>query len=200
MKKLKAILPLLFMAGVAVAQVAEKAEDISPLLIGEKLPEVKLRNLDNKEVNLSSLLKQKPTVIAVYRGGWCPFCTAQLSALGQVQDDIKKLGFQLIAISPDEAVDLARTKGREKFEYQLLSDSNAEFITKAGLAFKAPAMVKGFVLSQGQKGKAPKVLPVPTVFIVNKKGEILFEYINPNYKQRISPELLLAVLKKIEKK
>jgi hypothetical protein len=42
--------------------------------------------------------------------------------------------------------------------------------------------------AQGNKG----VLPVPSVFVTNKQGEILFEYINPNYKTRISGSLLLA--------
>ena len=198
MKKLKAFLPLLFLGSIGMAQVVDKAEDISPLLIGEKLPEAHLINLDNEPVELSNLLKEKPTVIAIYRGGLCQFCTLQLAGLKEIQEEIADLGFQLIAISPDEAVDLARTKGREEFEYQLLSDPNADFIKNIGIAFKAPEMLEGFALSQGQKGKITKVLPVPTVLIVNKEGEILFEYISPNYKQRISSEMLLAVLKVIK--
>ncbi|MBV7441686.1 peroxiredoxin family protein [Weeksellaceae bacterium TAE3-ERU29] len=199
MKKLRAFLPLLFLGSIVMAQVADKAEDISPLLIGEKLPEAHLVNLDNEQVKLSELLKEKPTIIAIYRGGWCPFCTQQLSGLAEIQEEIADLGFQLIAISPDEVVDLARIKGKEKFDYQLLSDSNAEFIKNLGIAFKAPEMLEGFALSQGQKGKITKVLPVPTVLVVNKEGDILFEYISPNYRQRISPEMLLAVLKTVEK-
>jgi hypothetical protein len=41
-------------------------------------------------------------------------------------------------------------------------------------------------------------MPVPTIIIVDKKGVIQFEYINPNYKERISGEMLLSVLKTIK--
>jgi len=59
-------------------------------------------------------------------------------------------------------------------------------------------MLKGFIATKGQKGEPSEIMPVPTVMIVNEKGKILFEYLNPNYKERISGEMLLAVLKTIK--
>lgn len=59
-------------------------------------------------------------------------------------------------------------------------------------------MLKGYIATKGQKGKTSDVMPVPTVMIINKEGVIQFEYINPNYKERISGEMLLAVLKTIK--
>ena len=41
---------------------------------------------------------------------------------------------------------------------------------------------------------AADVLPVPTVMVVNTDGLILYEYINPNYKTRLSEAMLLSVL------
>jgi hypothetical protein len=40
-------------------------------------------------------------------------------------------------------------------------------------------------------------LPVPSVFITDPGGLILFEYINPNYKTRMSARLLIAVLQNL---
>jgi len=37
------------------------------------------------------------------------------------------------------------------------------------------------------------LLPVPSVFILDKTGIIHFEYINPDFKQRLSPEKLKSV-------
>ncbi|WP_426330139.1 hypothetical protein [Pedobacter sp. R-06] len=37
-----------------------------------------------------------------------------------------------------------------------------------------------------------RLLPVPSVFILDKKGKILFEYINPDITQRLSAPLLKA--------
>jgi len=59
-------------------------------------------------------------------------------------------------------------------------------------------MLKGYITTKGQKGETSSVMPVPTIIIVDKKGVIQFEYINPNYKERISGEMLLSVLKTIK--
>lgn len=65
-----------------------------------------------------------------------------------------------------------------------------------GIAFTASLKSKTNI-SLKTKGKTTDFLPVPAVFVVNTEGEILFEYISPNYKQRLSPELLLAVLENL---
>jgi hypothetical protein len=44
------------------------------------------------------------------------------------------------------------------------------------------------------------IIPVPTVMIVNQDRVIQFEYINPNYKERLNSEMLLAVLKTLKNK
>ncbi|MFN3298896.1 MAG: hypothetical protein ACK41Z_01755 [Sediminibacterium sp.] len=59
-------------------------------------------------------------------------------------------------------------------------------------------MLKGYIAAKGQKGETSEIMPVPTVMILNTKGKILFEYINPDYKERISSEMLLAVLKTVK--
>jgi hypothetical protein len=43
-------------------------------------------------------------------------------------------------------------------------------------------------------------LPAPAVFIVSGKGQILFQYVNPDYKVRLHPEILLAAAKAFAKK
>jgi peroxiredoxin len=183
---------------VSYSQIAEKAEDISPLLVGETLPNEQLVNLKKESVALFSVLKEKPTVLVFYRGGWCPYCNAQLSALAASEDKILKLGYQIVAISPEDYQNLQPTMTNDKIKYQVYSDPKGNLIQKAGLAFKTPAPAKAYIASK-TKGEISEVLPVPTVMIVNTKGEILFEYINPDYKKRLTPELLLAALSSIEK-
>jgi len=52
--------------------------------------------------------------------------------------------------------------------------------------------------TKGQKGQTSEIMPVPTVMILDEKGKILGGYHNPNYKERISGEMLLAVLKTLK--
>ncbi len=181
-----------------LAQVPERAEDISPLLIGEKLPNTNLRDAQGKTILLSEVLKIKPTVLVFYRGGWCPYCNLQLSGLVEIEEDILALGYQIVAISPDDFKNLQTTVEKDSIKYKLLSDPNGKFIQEIGIAFKTPTMLKGFIATKGQKGETSDLMPVPTVMIVDKEGVLQFEYINPNYKERISGEMLLAVLKTIK--
>lgn len=200
-KAIKLFLALLCVAFTTTvdAQVPQKAEDISPLLVGELIPSAKLVDIDGEQVVLNEVTKTKPSVLVFYRGGWCPFCNAQLSGLAKIEDEIVNLGFQILAISPDDYRNLQSTEEQNSNKYTLLSDPNGEFIQQIGIAFETPTMIKGYVATKGQKGKVSDVIPAPAVLIVDEEGKILFEYINPNFKERLSENMLLAVLKELKK-
>lgn len=178
--------------------IPEDARDIQPLLIGEKLPSSTFKTVDGQDVQLKIILEKKPTVLFFYRGGWCPYCNTQLLNIGGIEQQIVDLGYQAVAISPDDYTNLKNTTSNSKVKNTLLlSDPEGEFLKKIGLAFKTPYMVKEFAISKGTKGEVSEVIPVPSAMIINQKQEIVFEYINPNYKKRIKAEMLLAILKTI---
>lgn len=197
---LKSVLGILcfWCSSSVLAQVPKNAEDICPLLMGESIPKATLQDSEGKQIELGKLLSNKPTVLVFYRGGWCPYCNVQLSGLVKIEKDILDLGYQIIAISPDDYRNLQTTESKDSIKYTLLSDPDTKFIQQMGIGFKTPLMLKGFIATKGQKGETSEIMPVPTVMIVDEKGKILFEYINPNYKERISGEILLAVLKTIK--
>ena len=55
-----------------------------------------------KEVELKDYLGQRKAIVVFYRGAWCPYCTRQLSALGQIKPILDSLHVELIAISADD--------------------------------------------------------------------------------------------------
>lgn len=176
------------------AQLPEKAEDISPLLPGEKIPDVTVKASDGNDHRVMEIFSQKPTVILFYRGGWCPYCNSHLAEIQEIETEILKLGYQIIGVSPDSPENLKVTDEKIKLNYSLYSDGDGKFSKAMGIAFKAPerSSERLFEYSNGQnKG----YLPVPSVFLVDTSGTIEFEYINPEYKTRLSPQLLLSVLK-----
>ena len=197
MKKLLFI-SLIFIGCTNHLSIPLEAEDISPILIGEKLPNANFQNAEGEYVQLKALLGEKPTVLVFYRGGWCPYCNVQLSGLVEIEEDVLKLGYQIVAISPDDYKNLQSTIENNSTKYTLLSDPNGKFIKEIGIAFKTSSSLKEYITGKGQKGETSPVMPAPTVMIVDKKGVIKFEYINPNYKERISGEMLLSVLKTIK--
>jgi len=205
MKKLFVFL-LLFWSSLSFAQtesVPNAAKDICPILVGEKIPAGSLQNANGESLNIRKLIKQQRTVLVFYRGNWCPYCNLQLSGLQEIEQEIHDLGFQVLAISADRPEKLKESAEENEFRYQLLSDSKMEYARKLGIAFQldnsAQVRLRAFgVKLDEQSGEKHYQLPAPAVFVLNKKGEIQFSYINPNFKVRLSPEILLAVLKATE--
>lgn len=192
---------LLFASAFIVAQFSfaqielpKEATDIAPLLIGEKVPNTSLKTIDGKSVSFFETLDKKKTILVFYRGGWCPYCNQHLSALAEAEPELIKLGYKIIAISPDSVKSLQETKSKDKVNYTLLSDSESVFSKAFGIAFEAPKNYEKYLL-KGSDNVNSSIIPVPSVFILDKEGTILFEYIAPDYKHRLSNELLMAVAK-----
>lgn len=198
---MKKALFILFAAASTVANaqnaVAKTATDIAPLLIGEKIPNSTLKSSANAAVSLSELISTKKTVLVFYRGGWCPYCNLHLAALAEAEKQILDLGYQIVAVSPDSPENLKTTAEKDKIKYTLLSDADGALIKEFGIAFEAPENYKS-VINVHSNGMNTSFLPVPSVFVVNTNGDILFEYVSPDFKQRISAELLVSVLKTLK--
>ena len=89
---------------------------------------------------------------------------------------------------------------KEKLTYTLLSDSKMEAAQALGIAFKVDDATLDRYEEYGidlerASGEKHHLLPVPSVFIVGTDGTISFEHVNPNYKVRLHPDLLLAAAK-----
>ena len=189
MKKIVTLL-LLSLTMNSFAQIADAPENISPLLIGEKIPNIVLHDSYGVEIAANKIFNKK-TVLVVYRGGWCPYCNSQLADMQEIENQIIELGYQVVAVSPDAPSFLKQTEDKKELKYQLYSDSEGKFAQALGIAFKRE---KG-KLDKYSEGKNPGFLPVPSVYVLNEKQEIEFLYINPNYSKRLEGNVILAVLK-----
>jgi peroxiredoxin len=179
------------------SQVPTAAEDISPLLISEKIPDVELFDLEDNPISTSKIWAKKKTVLLFYRGGWCPYCTSHLSAVGEVEDQIEALGYQIIGVSPDAPGNNRKVLEEMDSKYQLYTDKGGELMKTIGIAFQAPDRYAD-MLSNASDGTNSNLLPVPSIFVVSEEGTIIFEYISPDYKERMEEDLLIAVLKSLK--
>lgn len=117
--------------------------------------------------------------------------------MAEAEKQILDLGYQIIAISPDSPENIKITKEKDKVKYTLLSDSKGELIKAVGIAFEAPENYKS-IINVHSNGANSNFLPVPSVFVVDTNSGILFEYVSPDFKHRISAELLVSVLKNLK--
>jgi peroxiredoxin len=128
------------------------------------------------------------------------YCNTQLGQLVQVRQQIKDLGFQIIGISPDKPEKLTESIDKHKMGYTLLSDSTMEAAKAFGIAFKLDDATLAKYAEYGidlddATGQTHHLLPVPSIFIVDTKGLIKFQYVNPDYKARLDSDVLLAAVK-----
>lgn len=175
-----------------VAGVPLMPQDVSPLLVGENIPMATLPDVDGQSVNLNQLVARKPTILVFYRGGWCPYCSKQLSGLQEIEEDLMQLGYQLIAVSTDSPENLRQTEEKQALTYTLLSDADLALSKQFGIAYKSPKNYDKFLPETSGGKNVDKLLPVPSVFFINREGNIRFEYINPDISQRLSAALLKA--------
>lgn len=172
-------------------------EQIRPILVGTQAPDVQLATQEGKTVSLSAFWAKKPSVLIFYRGGWCPYCNTQLGQLRKAEGELKKLGYQVLAISPDRPQKLSETIEKQKPGYTLLSDSAMKASLAFGIAFKVDdATIDKYkeyhIDLEESSGEKHHLLPVPAVFIIDRKGIVQFQYVNPDYKTRLHPDLLVA--------
>lgn len=176
---------------------AASADQVSPLLISSQIPDVSVKDIDGNDVNLRAAVSEQPSILIFYRGGWCPYCSRHLADLQKIEDELYEIGYQIFAISPDRPDKLKATIQENKLDYTLLSDSPMTATKAFGLAFKVEQETVDRYKSIGidlesDSGYDHHLLPAPAVYILNTEGIVKFNYVNPNYKERINGDVLLT--------
>ncbi|MDR9417967.1 peroxiredoxin-like family protein [Gracilimonas sp.] len=191
------LVSLLFINTSFAQSPAESADKVTPLLIGSQVPDVHLKTVDGNSISLRAEVSEQPTILIFYRGGWCPYCSKHLSDLQQIEDELYEIGYQIFAISPDRPEKLKATLQDQALGYTLLSDSPMTTSKAFGLAFKVDEETIERYKSVGinleeDSGYDHHLLPAPAVYILNKEGIVRFNYVNPEYKERINGDVLLT--------
>jgi peroxiredoxin len=182
-------------------QVASSAQEARPIAVGAAAPDAGLRDLDGNDVTLHAIVAERPTVLIFYRGSWCPYCNLHLSDLVKVEEELRSLGYQIVAISPDRPEELNKMTAADHLNYRLFSDSQAEAMKRFGVAYQVDNNTvtnykrKFNVDLESSSGQTHHILPVPAVFIVDRGGNIVFVHADPDYKVRMKGAEVLAAAK-----
>ncbi len=177
--------------------IAANADAVRPLLIGLAAPAIDLAAADGSRYRMNPANMNAPTIVVFYRGGWCPYCAAHFMELRNAEDAVRNMGYELVFVSPDRPEKLAESLTQIDADYTLLSDSDMEAAKAFGVAFAVDEATKkryreiGIDLADAS-GRDHGLLPVPALFIIGDDGMVRFQFVNPNYKIRISADLFLA--------
>lgn len=199
------LLITLAFAGAVNAQKIVTEEDAvkNALKVGDKAPAFALKDSTGKLVESKRLRKNDNLVVVFYRGSWCPFCNTYLRTLQKRLPDIEAAGGKLVAISVEEPDASMAVAKKNDVAFTVLSDPKLETARKFGIVFQlspeTDAQYKGFGLDIAGHNKMEKPeLPLAATFVVNKKGKIVYAFVEKDYKKRAEPDAIIAVLEKLK--
>jgi peroxiredoxin len=178
-----------------LAVIPDSPQKVQALSVGARAPMFAARTTEGAVRTFRPDSYKKPTVVLFYRGGWCPYCNAQLSDLHLVEPKLRKSGFEIVFLSTDRPELLYTSLKATDIHYTLLSDSHLE----AAKAFHVAYHVDDATLAKMREygvdleattGTKQHELPVPSVFIIDTSGIIRFVYSNPDYTIRLGADAL----------
>ncbi|NVO02658.1 MAG: TlpA family protein disulfide reductase [Bacteroidetes bacterium] len=121
-----------------------------------KIPTVDVKTIDGKTFSTANISNDGKPIIISFWATWCKPCVKELTTIAEVYEDWQKeTGVKLIAVSIDDS----RTSGTVKptingknWNYEVLLDVNSDF------------------------KRAMNVNAVPHTFLINGKGEIVWQH------------------------
>lgn len=204
-EELRASFPAEANAGIERAIDEQRKANFSAkgLQVGNVVPGFSLTNATGKRVSLDELLRKGPVIINFYRGGWCPYCNLELLALQRALPEIKALGGQLIAITPESPDNSLSTAEKHKLTFEVLSDRDNKVAKLFGIAFEIPPYLRkvfegfGLDLSKHNASDAYQ-LPLPATYIVNQDKTIVLAFASEDFRNRASISDILKALKEVK--
>ncbi len=175
---------------------------VRPLLTGAPAPAFTARSPDGQAWSFDPAELDGPVILTFYRGSWCPYCTQHLMDYRKVETDLVELGYRLVFVSPDRPEVIAEGLGEETTAYDIISDSRLAAAEAFGVAFHLDDVTVARYLKAGidleeAAGEDHHALPVPSTWIIGEDGTIRFSYVNPDYKTRLAPAVLLAAAQSV---
>ena len=157
---------------------------------GEPMPEFLLPDESGRLTSLSALTGRGPVAVSFHRGHWCPYCQINASALTSIHDEVKALGGDIVAITPEAARFNAGLKAGARARFPVLSDMDNAYALELDLAFYVGDEKQQFMKASGwdiapYQGSQQWMLPVPATFVIGQDGIVAARFIDPDYRTRM---------------
>lgn len=185
----------------ATAELIASGQAGRAIKAGDRAPEFRLRDQDGNEVSSAELLAKGPLVVTFYRGVWCPYCNIELQAINEVLPRLKELGANVVAISPQTAVNSRKSVRTNSLGFPVLSDTNNDVAAAFGLRFALPDYLVDLYKTLKNdlpafNGDPSWTLPMPARYVIGADGVVLYSEVNPDYTHRPDPSDMFPVLQK----
>jgi peroxiredoxin len=188
------------------AALPASAELTTPLKTGDRAPAFTVRTVEGKPYVFDPDNLARPAILISFRGGWCPYCNMHLSELRTVIPEIRDSGYDVLFLSNDRpeilysSLKLETQEDIDGMDYIILSDAEITAARALGTAFRTSERLTDYLDEKGRDYEGSSIgkhnaLAVPAVYVINKSGDIVYDFVEPNYKVRLPAEELLAAAK-----
>ena len=148
---------------------------------GDRFPDIEITPVGASTLTVPASLAGHFGVVLFYRGSWCPYCNAQLSAFQRAHGSLHAVDASVIALSVD---DEATTK-------ELVNKHNLEFPVGFGADADAIAAVTGAFVNP-----EPKFLQ-STGFVLDPEGRVVVSVYSSGPIGRLVPDDVVGLIKYI---
>jgi peroxiredoxin Q/BCP len=176
----------LLAAALALNVLAQAATPPTRPNVGGQAPNFTLSTLDDRTVELKTLVQAQPVVLVVLRG-WpgyqCPLCARQVQDFVAKAAEFKQRGARVVMVYPGPAEQLQARAG------EFLQDKHwpADFVFLVDPDYR-------FTNAYGLRWEAKKETAYPSTFVIERGGKIRFAHVSKTHGDRLSAAKALAEL------
>lgn len=171
--------------------------------VGDQAPGFRLPDASGVPVSLEQLLADGPVIVVFYRGAWCPYCNLTLAAWQDRLEEVRSLGGQVVAISPQMPDFSLSAKEKSKLAFPVLSDVGNEVADAFGVTTKVTPEIlnlwEGRIDLEKHNGDDSAELPLPATYLIDRDGTIRYAHAHEDYRVRAEPAAVIAALEKLKK-
>jgi peroxiredoxin len=137
------------------------------LTVGDKAPGLVLLDQDKKARNLEEFLGKGSVILAFFPGAFTSVCTHEMCTFRDSLSRLSTLNAQVVGISVNDPWTLKGFANANALAFPLLSDYSREAVRAYGVELPDFGGVRGYTAAQR------------SIFILDKTGQIRFEWIAP---------------------
>jgi peroxiredoxin len=170
------------------------------LAAGASIANVDLLDVDGTRTTLFDALGDKPSVVVLYRGAWCPYCSIALRAYqAELVPELDRQGAHLVAVSPQTPDGSLSAKEKNELTFTVLSDPGNQIAHQLGVVTAPSPEALEAQRSHGldlaeRNADGTTELPMPTTVVVDRDHVVRWIDVHPDYTTRSEPAEIIAAL------
>ncbi len=184
--------------GVAGEETLGVIADGSGIEAGQAAPDAELLSIYGDSTKLSDLWADEHVLLIFYRGGWCPFCNAQIRDLAVQYSEFEDRSVVPVLVSVDEPDTASLLTATYDVPFPVMSDSDLDAHEAYNVVLEISdeqyegMKARGIDLEE-YTGTDDHVYAVASSFLIEQGGQLVWSHVDLNYRNRPSPEQYMAV-------